>query len=338
MALFGSAGSEVNGISLLGQSGGRLPRSLPAGVAGWIKGEAVPESLAWSPKELTRRLEEMDPDVTVVVGARCYSKKAAEVSRVTILDLVDRLSESYLQRSRLERRRLVRSGYSLLSHQMRRFEENLPKEVDRVVAAGVRDSELLQVEWVPILLRTTSHPPARAPDHDLVFVGNLGYGPNVDALRWLDELWPTLRSARSDITLLVAGARPSAEVVTLAGSNGWTLVRDFASVKDVLSKGRVSIAPLRYATGMQIKILDAAEAFKPVIASSVAMQGYPPDCPAVVADSEEGFVDAVRLLLSDAAGRDASGRDLGRWARRRMAVDTWTPWAREVLDQGRRRR
>ena len=68
-------------------------------------------------------------------------------------------------------------------------------------------------------------PPIRAssppPLYDLVFVGNMGYFPNVTAAQFIaDKIYPLLKKELPELKILIAGANPSPAVKKLADDYG----------------------------------------------------------------------------------------------------------------------
>jgi glycosyltransferase involved in cell wall biosynthesis len=131
-----------------------------------------------------------------------------------------------------------------------------------------------------------------------VFVGNLRYRPNRDALDWfLRTIWPGLRA--SGVTLRIVGygadrlhAAPDIEVV--------------ADAPDVLphyQAAAVSIAPLREARGTQLKVLESMAAGVPVVCTSPVARGLFDDHPALVADDPPAFIAACATILDNASVR-----------------------------------
>ena len=125
-AIFREIGAEVTTIRLLDRrAGAKDLRRLPALLAS----SAVPEALVWSETEGRRRLEDLQPDLTLFVTARAWSP-SFDVGRPVLLDYVDRLSQSYRQRSRLNSRVDNRSPC------------RDPRSVARSIRASARRGEL----------------------------------------------------------------------------------------------------------------------------------------------------------------------------------------------------
>lgn len=151
-------------------------------------------------------------------------------------------------------------------------------------------------------------PPASTPT--AVFVATLGWAPNVDAAVWFGEdVWPEVHRRTPDARLLLVGRDPSASVRALASSS----VEVSGTVSDVrpyLAKARVAVAPLRSGGGTRLKILEALDGGRPVVATSVAVDGLEDLIGegVVVADDPESMIEAVSGLLNDPDRASALGR------------------------------
>jgi Glycosyl transferases group 1 len=310
-----TGGWTVSEISLASEVPPR-PDDVVSRTGSYARGHAAIESVTWSARGLRRRIAAAKADLIVVVSVRAWLPEIADGPTPVVLDLVDRLSDNYRQRAQVATG-VRRAALSTLAHQHARIERSLallPAHV-HVVCAGHAEAAGLGATWLPIFL--TTMPTAvdtRHADHDAAFVGSLRYEPNIDALRLLAQSWP------SDCSLLVAGADPPPEVVELAGRHGWTLMPDFANVEDVLSRARLTVAPLRIATGLQIKVLDAAARGMPQVVSAAAAAGFEPGF--VDATPAEHVVETALRLLDDPSSL------IPRAAERRTAVaDSYLPSA-----------
>jgi len=164
-----------------------------------------------------------------------------------------------------------------------------------------------------------------APRHDLVFVGNMGYFPNVEAARYLlREVMPRVWAQRPETTLLLAGALPSAEVRALGRDarvrvSGWV-----ADIRDAYLDGRLFVAPLFTGSGQQNKILEAMALGLPCLTTSLVNNAIGAQAPTQihVADDAEAFATQIleglahpRALQAVATAGEAFVRDQFSWTR-----------------------
>lgn len=302
-----------------------------------LGGALVPEALSWSGAALTRRLR---PGASIVfITARAFDPALVPPGAHVVLDLVDRLSESYRLRSALSSGLLPRLLYDGLRGPMARFEARERSGI-RHVAAGRGDAADLDAEWVPNLLPPPPPPPVRGrpggeAGTDLLFHGSLGYPPNVEAVQQLRAVWPALRALRPHTTATIAGAAPNSALArAVQDTPGWTLQRNFRDLPSLLASARVAVAPLLSATGLQNKVLEAASAGLPVVVTPAVARGFDPAFPAVVA-SPDRLAAALAELLDDQpaqrrlgeAGRDHVGEHytVAAWRDRAVRLLGWEP-------------
>lgn len=114
------------------------------------------------------------------------------------------------------------------------------------------------------------HPMDKPKQHDLLFMGNMAYPPNVESSAFLvNQILPLVRKQRPETTVLLAGATPAPEVKALAG-NGVTVTGWLDDVRDAFAESRLMIAPMLISVGLQNKILQAMAMKIPVVSSKLA--------------------------------------------------------------------
>jgi glycosyltransferase involved in cell wall biosynthesis len=106
-------------------------------------------------------------------------------------------------------------------------------------------------------------------------------------------------------------------------------------IRPWIGRAGVVVAPLRVGGGTRIKVLEAMAMAKPVVATSMAVEGLHvlPDEEVVVADAPQAMADQILGLAADPARRLA----LGRAARLRAEFEyRWetTGWRVEAALRG----
>jgi glycosyltransferase involved in cell wall biosynthesis len=300
---------------------GFAPRSLGDVAAG----RAVPESMAWSTRSVCERLRRLEPDLVVCMTSRAYHPALLDGPWTTVLDHVDHLAVSYEGRSKIARSLPRRATYRALAATARRFERSSATTAVRQVAAGWSDAASLGALWLPIgvTARDPRPEPAGSDAVDVCFVGTLSYPPNVEALRALAASWPHVRRMRPSVSALVAGANPVPEVHALAEANGWEIAANFGDVADIYHRARVAVSPLRTATGIQIKVLEAASHGVPQIVSSRALAGLAPGFPALTADSPDGLAVKILDLLASPELRKSLAAAASSEITRQYVPEAW---------------
>ena len=186
----------------------------------------------------------------------------------------------------------------------------------RLVPHGV-DERLFAVE------------PARASEPRLMFLGNLSVPHNVDAAVYAArEVLPRVRAVRPDATLWLVGAAPSPEVQALAELPGVTVTGALPDLAPVLAAAHVMVAPLRFSSGIQNKVLEAMAAGLPVVTTSGVAGGVPGSEGLLrAADDADGLAREVLALLADPAAAAAQAERARAHAR---AHFSWDALAREL--------
>ncbi|MDQ1423333.1 MAG: polysaccharide biosynthesis protein PslH [Acidimicrobiaceae bacterium] len=311
---------------------------LRPGVVAAARGRSVPESMAWSRRRTLHALTTMRPDVVVCSTARAFHPDLLGGPWTLVIDYVDRLSDSYRDRSDIVGSSPTALLFRTLARTARRFERRPLPEGVAGIASGWDDAESLGLDWVP---NTAELPPLaehRSPTHDVLFLGKLSYLPNVEAIERLGRAWPAILERRPGTTLLLAGAAPERAVLDLARRRGWTVMADFADLATVMAAARVATAPLLHASGIQSKVLEAASFGLPQVIGRVVANGFGPGLPAVVVDDDEQLVEALVSILENPVERDRLGSAARDHVAAQYSVARWVPWATEVLTAAAMRR
>jgi len=151
----------------------------------------------------------------------------------------------------------------------------------------------------------------------VIFSGNLGYFPNIEALEWLaSEIWPRVRARLPWAELVAVGARPHRRLARLARvTAGVELVGPVEDLRAELVRAMVSVAPIRAGSGQPLKVLEALAVGTPVVATPSAAAGLEVISGEhlLLAADAGAFAEAIVRLLERPDLRDrvaAAGREL----------------------------
>ena len=105
-------------------------------------------------------------------------------------------------------------------------------------------------------------------EFDLVFVGNLSYAPNIEAVEYIaNQLLPK----NIKLTCLISGASARSSVQKTCNSNQQITLQGWVTdIRTTYCRGRIFIAPMMIGTGMQNKLLEAMALGVPCITTSLA--------------------------------------------------------------------
>jgi sugar transferase (PEP-CTERM/EpsH1 system associated) len=228
-----------------------------------------------------------------------------------VLDLVDALSANFARRAARERGPL---GWlwTLEERRLRRYEAALVGRAAATLVVAEPERDALgggRVNVVPNGVELERFPfvaSGRVPGR-IVFAGNLGYFPNVDAARWLVEaILPAVRARVPDATVHLVGARPSARIRELATRPGVSLAADVPEMAPEVASGTITVIPMRSGSGLQNKVLEAMAVGTPVVTTPqvvAALAARASEHLLVGSTAEELAAQAVALLTSPTRAR-----------------------------------
>lgn len=150
-------------------------------------------------------------------------------------------------------------------------------------------------------LRPPSAPSAGAPT--ILFVGTLGYLPNEDAVIWLaEDIVPLLRRLVPQVRVAVVGAAPD-RLAARMRAGGLDHLGPLADLTAAYAGASLAVAPLRGGGGTKIKVLEAWQHGRAVVATSHACRGLPvTDGQHLLrADTASGIAAACAHILHDPA-------------------------------------
>jgi sugar transferase (PEP-CTERM/EpsH1 system associated) len=274
-------------------------------------------------------------DLAHVQLARTFPLVEASLGLPRVVDLIDALSLN-MQRRAAHDRGYLRWAARVDAGRLQRYERRICAEAQAalVVASADRDAigHYPSLHIVPngVDLSAFAYVPTSRDPHHLVFTGNLGYFPNVDAVCWFAEqvlpiVWQTAPLAR----LTIAGARPNRRILALAQHESRIQVLgDVEHLHPSIAAARVAVAPMRAGSGQLLKVLEAMSTGTPVVTTSRGISGI--DAVAgehlLVADDPAGFAAHVLALIADdqrAARLAVAGRKL---------VERLYTWERSAAD------
>jgi len=134
------------------------------------------------------------------------------------------------------------------------------------------------------------------------FVGNMGYAPNEEGALWfIRSVWPRVKKAVPDAVFMAVGGTPRKVLWEYHNGTDVLVTGWVPQVEPYLIGASVSIAPLRFAGGMQNKVALSMGLGVPVVATSAAT-GWLPDAGKSlvrVADDADAFAAKIVEVLQN---------------------------------------
>lgn len=256
-------------------------------------------------KKVKKILNSIEPDHIFCQLIRCAEYVKDYHNCPKTIDYMDALSKGIERRIeqqnftskwlfKLEFRRLLSyertifeyfENKTIISEQDRNYIFHPEKDKINVVANGIDASffENLKLE----------------KKYDLVFVGNLSYAPNIEAVHFILN---NIIQVNPKLTCLISGANPSKSLIEKCSQyknvtiNGWV-----DDIRTSYQSGKIFIAPMMIGTGMQNKLLEAMASGLPCITTSMTNNAINAEDKKeiFVADSSEEYHEIINMLLSD---------------------------------------
>ena len=169
-----------------------------------------------------------------------------------------------------------------LAERLRGYEVNALKDFDALASISEDDTRHFKslgcdspIFLVPFGLDEKElPPPCIGPAQFAFHLGSMDWTPNVQGVQWfVDEVWPLVRRELPEAELQLAGRNfPKEHAFSTPGirvlgevENAWTMMRSPAAM----------VIPLRSGSGMRIKAIEAMAAGRPIVSTSLGMEGIP---------------------------------------------------------------
>ncbi|HBG70947.1 MAG: hypothetical protein A2W93_03405 [Bacteroidetes bacterium GWF2_43_63] len=240
----------------------------------------------------------------------CQLVRTAQYARgldcVKILDYQDTLSLG------MKRRAASASGVSKMffkneGNRLMRYEAMVAGWFDHTLIITDQDLAELpvsdaKVHVIPNGVDTQHYTPAEGKiKHAMLFVGNMSYPPNINAMEYFVEyVLPGVVDRIPDAELVIAGAKPHSRVKMLASDHvivtGWV-----DDPREYYKCSSLFIAPMQIGTGLQNKLLEAMAMQRPCITTDLANNalGARHGDEILVAEDAHEWIELIVALLKN---------------------------------------
>lgn len=234
-------------------------------------------------------------------------------------------------------KRWIGGIYSTLQWQkLRRYERQICQDADATLAVSIADKDALQkiapdadITVVFNGFDPPEEPPEEQPENlseeqpdaserrtskTLLYIGKMDYRPNVDAMLWFGrEILPIIQSEIPDTELKIVGMNPHPRLDELSTVPGIEITGMVEELGPYLAEAAVYVIPLRVGGGTRFKALEAMAYRKPIVATSLGIEGIPVEDrrDLLIADSAADFAAAVVRLLRDQEAAGTLSQTLG---------------------------
>jgi glycosyltransferase involved in cell wall biosynthesis len=239
-------------------------------------------------------LDKVEVPIVVGCGDTSSTRILLQMHRIRLW-LRPRLFFHYLRARRLEERLARKTPYRFFISA--RDRENL---------LGPSDQSVIVPQGVDYDYWKRSLPPSGR--NCIVFSGVMSYPPNADAaLFLLDTILPLVRRVFPELEVLIVGRDPLPELMKVAQRYpDVTVTGAVDDIRQYLERADVFVAALRFASGVQNKVLEAMSmevpvVTTPVVAAGLCVDGVEPQL--VIGKNAEDIAACILRLLANSEER-----------------------------------
>jgi glycosyltransferase involved in cell wall biosynthesis len=250
--------------------------------------------------------------------------------------------------SRIEKNIIKKCVALYEGHRVRKYEKRICLRASSVLCVTPNDIKNLEAIGVPrskcTLAMTLGDPKLleRNPilyeetERALLCIGTLTWEPNIDGLLWfIRHCWRPLKSCFPDLKFYIVGNHPDVRLQMKSNKeNGIVLTGFVEDVESYYSRSRVFVCPLRFGSGIKVKIMNALYRGIPVVTTTTGAEGIDLESGknAIISDDPSTLISQIGELVMNKA-RWESLRDNSRnLARTKYAWDIVFEAVSNVID------
>jgi glycosyltransferase involved in cell wall biosynthesis len=232
----------------------------------------------------------------------------------------------------------------ILSKSLARFEFDMYRSADRLLVLTPQErysllNEMpnLQMSIVPSAVDVEFFKPRKAETTEpcVLFTGHYDDESNEDAVLWFARwVWPHLKRRHIDLTFYVVGPQPTVEMNELARLDPRIILTGkVPDIRPYLNRASVFVCPIRFGSGLRVKVLEAMAAGVPVVSTTQGAEGIPvqmgDNC--YLADDPRIMAQNISLLLDDLPLRQTIAEQARAMVKERFSWESSIDRLEEVL-------
>lgn len=289
---------------------------------------------------VTRLVEEEQPDIihAHLIRMAPYAEPYPEIPKV--LDICDSMTLNY-ERFLMYRRDLMSLIYRLEKVRTKNYEGLIPLEFDVSLVISSHDRDFIlslcpdaELEIVSMGVDFTYFKPTttKRQENTAAFMGTMSYFPNVDAMKWFyQDVIPIIRRTIPEVKLNIIGSSPAPEIEKLGNDPHVTVTGFVEDLRPIVGSATVFICPIRAATGINSKVIEAMAMGLPVVATPEACEGIDVEdgVNVLLAGDPMTFSERVIEVMQNSETRDRIGQAGLEFVKNRFS---WTTAVKNLED------
>ncbi len=215
---------------------------------------------------------------------------------------------------------LKKSYVNLLAKRIKKYETDMIKRVDGIVAITENDREVFQIMGCqsPVYVAPTGvdldkyiidHKNLEWPS--VFHLGALDWLPNQQAVDWfLEDIWPKVFAKHPKVKFYLAG-RYMPDRFKQLSIPGVVVAGEVPDGIAFSNSKAIMVVPLLSGSGMRIKIIEGMALGKAIVSTSIGAEGI--DCTPgkdiMIADTAEAFAEALSTLITHKTQSETLGQN-----------------------------
>jgi len=200
------------------------------------------------------------------------------------------------------------------AYHIKKYEQKICKKSDIILAAPNDIDELVKIGADKNKFYETYHlgddvllnePNLifNGTEKQLLYIGTLSWEANVDGLIWFfNEIWEKITQQHPTIQLYIVGKNPDARLQAFAVKDNRIILTGFIEdVEPLFKKSRIFITPLRFGSGIKVKVINSLYRGIPTVTTSIGTEGLKvKDGEHIfIKDNPNEYVNAINTLLTN---------------------------------------
>ncbi len=200
------------------------------------------------------------------------------------------------------------------AYRIKKYEQEICKKADRILAAPNDTEELIKIGAKPDKFYETYHLGddylLDAPElnfekteQSLLYIGTLSWEANIDGLLWfIENSWPLIIDQHPNIKLHIIGKNPDKRLKEIVAQNPAIQLLGFVqNLEPFFQRCFAFITPLRFGSGIKVKVVNALYRGIPCITTSIGAEGLEviDGKHILIRNHAKDFAEAIDLLIRD---------------------------------------
>ena len=216
-----------------------------------------------------------------------------------------------------------------LTSDLKRFELKKLSEVDAILSISNDDTAEFKkcglktdIVHIPVNIETVAKI-SPISSNRMYHLGMMDWEPNRQAVNQLVDWMPELRKRIPTLELHIAGSK-SKEFIQKDEENGISVHGFVDSVNDFARNHGLLVSPIRAASGIRIKFLEAMALGIPIVTTSLGALGIEHEsCSCLsIAETKEEFLEHIEELTTNSSKREEIGRNALNYIDKNHNIDT----------------